>query len=215
MKILVVLGAIFFLGIGSGFPNSTKYISNYDFLKKTTCETFRPLFKALGFNTHHTIIIKHHPADSLQVWFVDGCLIETLQEAGFNNIFIDPAKVKKNNKENVYKVFYKIIELSLNYRSKSNWSFTEAKMLNRTVVTHFQIQIFENDKGKLIWSNELRQEARDQIPTWVAKEFQSNALPIAIPRVPSTSLLKRFIEPALVLSISGGIIYSFYALRSN
>lgn len=215
MKYWIVLGCMLFWGSGPSLSNSTRYVSNFDFLKKTACETFRELFQSIELNREAKFKIKNHQADNEQAWFVDGCIFETLKGLGAIDIYIDSGESEVEGGEHVFNIFYHIIELSLDLQPTSGWSFREVKTLNRTAKAHFHVQISAGNYGKLIWNQAIKREDHDQIPTRVAKESQSTAMPVTIAMAPSTSLIKRFIEPVVVVGISGAIIYSFYALRSK
>lgn len=215
IKFFIVLIWLFWGSVEPAFSGSTKFVSNYDFLQQTTSEAFKQLFESLELNTAGKFTVTAHPADANQAWFINNCVYRVLKEFGFIDIYFDSCGIKNKSEGTVYHLFYKIIELKLDYEPESGWSFKTNKMLSRSAKTQFFVQISDCRSRKLLWSGEIRNEKTDSVSLQQARKFQSSALPVPNPKIPAYGLVKRFIEPVLAISVSGAIIYLFYVLRSQ
>ncbi|MBN1350085.1 hypothetical protein JXJ21_11790 [candidate division KSB1 bacterium] len=210
-----LIGAAILIGCEFAYTEQPQALSNWDFLYNVTCGAIRKLADSLDWQQGARYALINHPQDRDQAWFVENCIIQSVNEFGISNIYQDSCSVAIEDSEMTCALFYKIIELDLSYQPISKWSFRSEKKLHRTANASFQVRLTNCRNGKILWSGIVENQARDELPVKNAQQFRTTALPITVPEIPSQSVLKKFLEPALVLMATGVIIYSFYALRST
>lgn len=157
------------------------------------------------------LLQKIDAGDSLN-WFIENTLFNLLKQHGVDSIRYGEAA---SGLRQTVLIRYKIVNLSLAYENENRW-----RLFNRTHTTrHFKLQFFlqliNPQQGTVLWSGVLAREFRDQVPPNQIAGIESSAIPFTQARFPDRSIYTRFVEPVLILSTTGTIIYLFYAFRSQ
>lgn len=212
MKIKLIL--IFFLLSASRLTaaETPGLKSNFEIFNELSAQCVQEVLDGnLAREVKKVLLQKIDTADSLN-WFIENTLFNLLKQHGVDSIQYGEAA---SGFGQTVLVRYKIVNLSLSYENENRW-----RLFNRTHnARHFKLQFFlqliNPQQGTVLWSGVLAREFRDQVPPNQIAGIESSAIPFTQARYPNRSIYARFVEPVLILSTTGTIIYLFYAFRSQ
>lgn len=117
-----------------------------------------------------------------------------------------------NNLPESWSLFYRIIEMSLNYPKIERKGFLGKRMVTRKAGLNFSFRLEDNATGKVLWTKRGKEERSDMIKKSLVKSVNNQSYPLLSPSLPDDPQ-SRFLEPALVVAVVGGLIYLFFANR--
>lgn len=109
-------------------------------------------------------------------------------------------------------LFYRIIEMSLDYPKIERKGFFGKRLVTRKASLNLSFRLEDNASGKVLWSKRGKDEKSDLIKKGMAGSLNNEIYPFLSPSLPEDTQ-SRFIEPALVVAVVGGLIYLFFANR--
>jgi hypothetical protein len=109
-------------------------------------------------------------------------------------------------------LFYRIIELSLDYPEIKRKGFFGKRFVTRKASLNFSFRLEDNETSRVLWSKRGKYQRSDLIEKSMIKSLNNESYPILSPSLPQDSQSK-LIEPALVVAVVGGLIYLFFANR--
>jgi len=206
-RVLIFLFLILFFS-PSAFPQEVK--NNETFLRDAIKEFLKESFADFPAVTSQNIFIEkeaQHPAG----WLLEEELSSFLISSGysvslsrnFDSVSVDP---ESRN------LFYRIIDLKLEYPEIKSRGFLKEKSVTRKAHLNLSFQLTEGNRGKIIWNKRGVKEYSDVIKKGMFKKLNNPAYPFLSPSLPESSLSK-YLEPALVTAVVGGLVYLFFANR--
>jgi hypothetical protein len=117
-----------------------------------------------------------------------------------------------NNLPESWSLFYRIIEMSLNYPKIERKGFLGKRMVTREAWLNLSFRLEDNATGKVLWTKRGKEERSDLIKRSMIKSVNNQSYPFLSPPLPDDPQ-SRFLEPALVVAVVGGLIYLFFANR--
>ena len=109
-------------------------------------------------------------------------------------------------------LFYRIIEMSLDYPKIKRKGFLGERIVTRKASLNLSFRLEDKVTGKVLWTKREKEERSDLIKKNRIKSVNNQSYPFLSPSLPADSQ-SRFIEPALVVAVVGGLIYLFFANR--
>jgi hypothetical protein len=109
-------------------------------------------------------------------------------------------------------LFYRIIDLSLSYPQIEREGFFGARLLTRKASLNLSFRLEDGTTGRVLWSEKGKEERSDQIKRSLARSVNNRTYPFLSPALPDDPQ-SRYLEPAMVIAVVGGLIYLFFANR--
>jgi hypothetical protein len=199
---------------GVGWAESENQIqnpspSNEEFLRESIRSLIGNTFDDFPRSHSKFILLKtdkEHPAN----WLLEDELISYLLSSQYQVGLLYNENSEKSAGSLL--LFYRIIELSLDYPEIKRKGFFGRRFVTRRASLNFSFRLEDNETGRVLWSKRGKDKRIDQIERSMIKSLNNESYPILSPSLPQDSL-SRFIEPALVVAVVGGLIYLFFANR--
>lgn len=109
-------------------------------------------------------------------------------------------------------LFYRIIDLKLDYPKTQRKGIWGRRSVTRRAWMVLSFREEDQATGKVLWSHRGEQEKTDIIQRSLIKSLSNHSYPFLYPSF-SCDPLSRYVEPALVTTIVGGLVYLFFANR--
>jgi hypothetical protein len=149
---------------------------------------------------------EEHPAN----WLVEDELVSYLVSSEYE------VALKQGTSEDTLQesqsLFYRIIELSLRYPEIKRQRFLGGRRVVRKAMLNLSFRLEDTATGKVLWSERVREETSDLIERSMAQSVNNRTYPFLSPSLPDDPQ-SRYVEPALVIAVVGGLIYLFFASR--
>jgi hypothetical protein len=155
-----------------------------------------------------------HEAD----WLFETRLIKYLKSVGVNDIFIpDNSQTCSSLDEGrgtLHEVDYQVHDIRIGY-SREKASIAAELRHRRNVAMTVAFRVLAQPDGKVLWSDELKQQSVDLVSTQAIKALEEETVDFThghfVEQEESTGVL----QPLLVTTVTGIVIYLFYAFRSR
>ncbi len=163
-------------------------------------------------------ILLHHEIPSVSVMNMPpadeaGWLLESqLLPAVFNNGIEVNLDAPPHDSGGVL-IEYKITGVSIEYSPLKRRLFKNAK-IERHILFRVFFKLSRHD-GTVIWSKVLEKQSKDAFFSSQLSQVNNPNFSFAFSELPAASGVKRLIEPAIAIGVTGTIIYLFYAFRSK
>jgi hypothetical protein len=109
-------------------------------------------------------------------------------------------------------LFYRIIEMSLEYPKIDRKGFLGKRMVARKASLNLSFKLEDDEIGEVIWVGRGKDERSDRVKKSAVKSLNNESYAFLSPALPQDAQ-SRFVEPALVVAVVGGLIYLFFANR--
>ncbi len=183
--------------------------SNEEFLRESTRSLLRRAFVDFPKTTSKLLFLKaekEHPAN----WLLEGELIRHLRSLNYQ-VALHSEKLPDNWEES-WSLFYRIIKMRMDYPRIKRKGFLGERMVVRYAGLNLSFRLEDNATGKVLWTRREKQSNSDLIKMKMIKSLNNQSYPFLSPSLPEDSY-GRFIEPALVIAVVGGLVYLFFANR--
>jgi hypothetical protein len=183
--------------------------SNEEFLRESIKSLLKQAFDDFPQAHSRFILLKadrEHPAN----WLLEDELISYLLSSKLQ-VGLRSNETSEESAESS-SLFYRIIELSLDYPEIKRKGFFGKRLVIRKASFNFSFRLEDNETGRVLWSKRGKDLRSDLIERSMIKSLNNESYPILSPSLPQDSQ-SRFIEPALVVAVVGGLIYLFFANR--
>jgi hypothetical protein len=183
--------------------------SNEEFMRKALRSLFEQTFNDFPKEDFRLIFLKEeedHPAN----WLLEDELVSYLL---FSNY-----QVSLGSPDSSYdlpeskSLLYRIIELKLDYPMVKRKSFLGEKLVTRKASINLSFRLEDKTTGKVFWSKRGKEEKSDVVKKSMIKSLNNESYPFLSPALSGDSQ-GRYLEPALVAAVVGGLIYLFFANR--
>ncbi len=183
--------------------------SNEEFLRGTIRSLFERAFVDFPDKDAKLLVLRseeQHPAG----WLLEDELVFFLlsldREVALQSV------APSRNLEESQQLFYRIIDMNLSYPEVKRRGFLGGRILTRRAALNLSFRLEDGATGKVLWSEKVKEERSDVIKRSMAKSVNNKTYPFLSPSLPEDPQSK-YLEPALVISVVGGLIYLFFANR--
>jgi hypothetical protein len=184
-------------------------ISNEEFLRESVKNLFYKAFLDFPQPQSRFIFVnseEENPAN----WLLEDELISYLQSLNFQVAL--PTGDRKSDPPGAWSLFYRIIQMKLSYPQVKRKGFWGHKMVTRKVKINLSLRLEEKESGKILWNKRETEERSDIVRKQTIKYLNNDSYSFLSPPLLEDPQAK-YIEPALVAAVVGGLIYLFFANR--
>ena len=183
--------------------------ANEEFLREALRSLFEQTFKDFPEANSKFVFLKteeDHPAN----WLLEDELVTYLLSLNYQVGMSSPDSNYNLPESN--SLFYRIIELKLDYPKVKRKSFLGEKLVTRRASINLSFRLEDKTSGKVLWSKRGKEEKSDLVKKKMIKSLNNESYPFLSPAL-SSDLQSKYLEPALVATVVGGLIYLFFANR--
>jgi hypothetical protein len=184
-------------------------ISNEEFLRESVRGLLGKAFLDFPRTESRFIFVNSEEEDSAN-WLLEDELVSYLGSLNFQ-VALHPT-TGQNEVPKAWSLFYRIIEMKLSYPQVKRKGFFGPKWLTRKANLNVSFRLEEKENGKVLWSKRETEERSDTVKKQTIKYMNNDSYSFLSPPLPEDSQAK-YIEPALVAAVVGGLIYLFFANR--
>jgi hypothetical protein len=182
-------------------------VSNEEFLRGSVRNLLHKAF--LDFPKGKTGFIFVNSEDSAN-WLLEDELTSYLQSLNFQ-VTLHPANGQSEAPE-AWSLFYRIIKMELSYPQVKRKGFLGPKLVTRKAKLNLSFRLEEKRSGGILWTKRETEEQSDVVKKEAIKYLNNNSYSFLSPPLPEDSKAK-YVEPALVAAVVGGLVYLFFANR--
>ncbi len=183
--------------------------TNEEFLRGTLRALLEKTFAEFPKNTSDLITLKAEE-DRPENWLVEDELVNFLLSLNCQ-VSLSPVDSNRNLAESKW-LYYRIIDLKLDYPKTTRKGFWGEKSVTRKAWLNLSFREEDKTTGKVLWSQRGQTEKSDAVKNNLIKSLNNSSYPFLCPS-PSRDPLSRFVEPAVVTTVVGGLVYLFFANR--
>jgi hypothetical protein len=183
--------------------------SNEEFLRSSIRSLLQHTFTSFPAEESKSLVVKsedQHPVD----WLLKDELVSYLRSLN-REVILQPSNRNPESEES-QSLFYRIIDMSLSYPQVRRQGFLGARILTRRASLNLSFRLEDQATGKVLWSERTKEERSDLVKRGMAGSLNNKTYPFLSPPLPDDPQ-SRFVEPALVVAVVGGLVYLFFANR--
>lgn len=184
-------------------------VSNEEFLRESVRSLFDQAFLDLPRSESRFVLVNSEEENDAN-WLLEDELVSYLQSLDFQ-VALHPGSGQKETPE-AWSLFYQIIEMTLSYPQVKRKGFFGRKLVARKARLNLSFRLEEKESGKVLWTKRETEEKSDVVEKQAIKSLNNDSYPFLSPPLPE-DLQTRYLEPALVAAVVGGLIYLFFANR--
>lgn len=182
-------------------------VSNEEFLRGSVRNLLHKAF--FDFPRGESRFIFVNSEDSAN-WFLEDELTSYLQSLNFQ-VALRPASGQKEVPK-AWSLFYRIIKMELSYPQVKRKGVFGHKLVTRKAQLNLSFRLEEKENGQVLWTKRETEERSDMVKKQTIKYLNNDSYSFLSPPLPEDSQAK-YMEPALVAAVVGGLIYLFFANR--
>ena len=182
--------------------------SNEEFLRQSMRSLFERTFDGFPDANSNLLLVqaeREHPGN----WLLEDELVSYLLSMNYQ-VALRSSETGANSRES-NSLFYRIIQMRLDYPKAKRKGFLGARMVSRRSYLNLSFRL-EEATGKVLWTKREQKESSDLVKRSTVESLNNESYSILNPSLPDDSQ-SRFLEPALVAVVVGGLIYLFFASR--
>jgi hypothetical protein len=183
--------------------------SNEEFLRSSIRSLLQHTFASFPEEESKSLVIKSEDEHSGD-WLLKDELVSYLTSAD-REVILQPGAGGPGLGES-QSLFYRIIDMSLSYPQVKRKGFLGARILTRRASLNLSFRLEDQATGKVLWSERTKEERSDLVRRGMAGSLNNKTYPFLSPPLPDDPQ-SRFVEPALVVAVVGGLVYLFFANR--
>jgi hypothetical protein len=192
-----------------GEQNGKTLLSNEEFLRESVRNLFDQTFLDFPKSESRLVLVNSEEENDAN-WLLEDELISYLQSLDFQ-VALHPGSGQKEVPE-VWSLFYQIIEMKLSYPQVKRKGFFGRKLVTRKAKLNLSFRLEEKESGKVLWTKRETEEKSDVVEKQAIKSLNNDSYLFLSPPLPEDPQA-RYLEPALVAAVVGGLIYLFFANR--
>lgn len=210
LKLIVFLSlSVFSFQIAIG-QTEEKIKTNEVFLRESIQGFLEKTFTDFPKGYPQLIFVRPESENSAN-WVLEEELTSYLTSRQFS-VALHQEEFKSNKFENCWELFYRIIELRLEYPKVKSKSFFGKKFVTRKSDLNLSFRLMEKDTGKILWAKRENHTSSDVIPKKTIPLIKNEQYSFLSPNLPESTTGK-YVEPAIVAAVVGGLVYLFFASR--
>jgi hypothetical protein len=183
--------------------------SNEEFMRQSVRSLFERTFDDFPEAGSDLLLLqaeREHPAN----WLLEEELVSHLLSMKWH-VALRSGESESNLMES-NSLFYRIIEMRLDYPKIKRKRFLGGRMVSRKAYLNLSFRLEEAATGKVLWTKRGQQESSDLVKGDMIESLNNESYSLLNPPLPDDPQI-RFLEPALVAVVVGGLIYLFFASR--
>jgi len=184
-------------------------VSNEEFLRESVRNLLHKAFVDFPPSEPRLIFVNSEEEDSAN-WLLEDELVSYLQSLNFQVALHSSGGQSESPK--AWSLFYRIIEMRLFYPQVKRKGFLGHKVVTRRAQLNLLFRLEEKENGEVLWTKRETEERSDMVKKQNIKYLNNNSYSLLSPPLPEDPQAK-YVEPAMVAAVVGGLIYLFFANR--
>ena len=214
-KILTIVILLYTAALQAGEQAPDK---NLDILRSLTREIIVECVEDTGIDHDRWIYIQRLDSLSGTNWFVEGMLQDTFRELGYDSLALahpvaKDAYLDRLQTRDPVILRFRFVDLAVEYSAEK--SFWRNPGIQRRVFAELRLSMHEYSSGSLLCAGTKRKIADDTVQRKYIEHIENDNIAFTKGTLPETSIIRRVIEPAFIIGLTGTVVYLFYSLRSN
>lgn len=148
-------------------------------------------------------------------WLLEQELVRAAQLRGLR-LYLPPDSCighRVNPGENTSTLAFAVLAAGVRYGGVTG-GLLKAKRVTRTAFLEVHFRMVTQE-GRVLWSRDLERRAEDSVPLRLLRQLEQQGMSFTQGQVPPQRGVRRVVEPALVVAVTGLVTYLFYAYRSR
>jgi hypothetical protein len=207
-SILLSLAMSLFL-FRSGWAEEPK--SNEDFLREVIIQSLNQSVSEAIPQMKDTVYLKEegeHPA----LWLLREELVSYLMQNKREVFLFDSTKINPPFSQNASILKYHLTELKITYPKAERRGFLGKRIITREGKVNVFFYLVNATNNEIVWQTGVEYKKLDKIDIDALKSAENKNFSFLCTDLPS-SATRKYIEPALVTAVVGGLVYIFFANR--
>jgi hypothetical protein len=184
-------------------------ISNEEFLRGSVRNLLHKAFLDFPRADSHFVFVNSEEEDSAN-WLLEDELTSYLQSLNLQ-VTLHPASGQSEGSKG-RSLFYRIIKMELSYPRVKRKGIFGPKLVTRKAQLNISFRLEEKGSGGILWTKRETEERSDIVKKQTIKYLNNDSYSFLSPPLPEDAQAK-FVEPALVAAVVGGLVYLFFANR--
>lgn len=161
------------------------------------------------------IVLRPLPPGHEANWLLEQELVRAAQVRGIQLYVPQDSSARSDvgGREDASTLGFAVLGVGIKYRDRQGGLLKHARITRTASVTvHFREVTWD---GRLRWSRDFEHQVEDTVPLRLVKRLEEERMAFTHGDLPQVQGLRRVLEPALVLVVTGVVTYLFYAYRSR
>jgi hypothetical protein len=184
-------------------------VTNEEFLRESVRSLLDRAFLEFPRSESRFVLVNSEEEKDAN-WLLEDELISCLQSLNFQ-VALHPGSGQQDT-PGAWSLFYQILEMQLSYPQVKRKGFFGHKLVTRKSKLNISFRLEEEESGKVLWTKRGTEERSDLLEKREIKLLNNSSYPFLSPPLPEDRR-SRYVEPALVAAVVGGLVYLFFANR--
>jgi len=200
---------VFLLSLLFLISPSEKYGDNLSFLGELTDKLLRKWVLEQNLPRDQSILLKRVSSQSLEDWFIEDRFLHVLKEQNYHRV-----RLGSRSSEGIV-IEFKIIKLGIDYPRVIRSGFWGNGEVERRGEVKVALKLYRAGRGEVMWTGVIGGSEVDRVPLNIIKDLESKGFSFTQAPLPCGGMFSRIFEPAVVLGVTGVVIYLFFSIRSK
>ncbi len=213
-KLLVLF--LFFNIFSTNCP--AQNLNNLVFLTNLADSLIEGVTKQFVHEKLNHVLIRRLVDNSELNWFFESRLVKSFKRNSVDSIYIDSANQNskfKNDFDSPALVFeFNVLSIGIEYTENVKEG-QSPDILQRKATIDALLRVLQIPSGKILWSDHLKGKKSGTVPSNQIAVIESDNFSFTKGKMIKHTNKKKFFQPIIVTSVTGVIVFLFYALRSR
>jgi hypothetical protein len=214
---IILISLLFFITVSlsvqvwadNGEQKEESLISNEEFLRESVRNLLHKAFLDFPRADSCFVFVNSEEEDSAN-WLLENELVSYLGSLNFQ-VSLHPL-AGQNESPKAWSLFYRNIKMKLSYPQVKRKGFLGHEQVTRKAELNISFRLEEKGSGRILWTKREAEERSDIVKKQTIKYLNNDSYSFLSPPLPDDSRTK-YVEPALVAAVVGGLVYLFFANR--
>lgn len=180
--------------------------TNIEVISQLTQRIAQSLVREAKITTRDTCNVKFINADNLQ--FLEHTFMKSLQQlTSFVTANLDKTEHSVNFEIQPSQAF-------VQYNNMFREGFLGEKKVERMITVELSAKIVRNQSGDILFAGMKQEQFRDTVNVELIEHLESPAVKATHAVLPSETFFDRIMEPLVIITATGILIYLFFTVRS-
>lgn len=179
--------------------------NNLTILKKLASIVANQVLNDVQLDSNESIIINSSEQNQAGNWIIVNAFVQHLLKQK-KSVQLD---VQIDSRDQVI-VEFQISQLNVKYNSTN-----QKGVIGREIAIDVDVRVKRDLVNQVLFFKNFYEHYTDSLQTDQAKSFENSNYPFTQADIPEQNSFKKYIQPFVILTITGTVIYSFFVFRSK
>lgn len=200
---------VFLLSLLTLLSPAEKYGDNLSFLEELTNKLLRKWVLEQNLPRDQLILLKRISPQSIEDWFLENRFLCVLKEQNYHRV-----RLGSQSPEGIV-IEFKIIKLGIDYPRIIRSGLWGNREVERRGEVKVALKLYRAGQGEVMWAGVIGGSEGDRVPLNMVKNLENKGFSFTQAPLPCGGGFSRILEPAVVLGVTGVVIYLFFSIRSK